>query len=90
MELENILPDLLSWFVFSLEHIVFGVFVIMTVGILRNEGFRPYLRRLKTVMDVTNMLIKREAELLVKETADKMPADFTSGKRVIHLPEKGM
>ena len=40
--------------------------------------------------DVTNMLIKREAELLVKETADKMPTDFMRGKRVIHLPEKGM
>ena len=94
--IDDLLPILISKFFLSLEHIVFGVFVIVTVGILRNEGFKLYLNRLWAVFieipgvkDVLAMLVKRQVKAFVKETADKMGDDFIRGKKIIPIPEKG-
>ena len=93
---DDLLPSLLSLFFLSLEHIVFGVFIIVTVGILRNEGFKLYLNRLWAVVieipgvkDVLAMLVKRQVKDFIKETADKMGDKFIRGKRVIPIPDKG-
>ncbi|XP_065897641.1 uncharacterized protein [Dysidea avara] len=95
--IDDLLPILISKFFLSLEHIVFGVFVIVTVGILRNEGFKLYLNRLWAVFieipgvkDVLAMLVKRQVKAFVKETADKMGDDFIRGKKIIPIPEKGL
>jgi len=94
--LDDLLPLLISRLFLFLEHIVFGVFIIVTVGILRNEGFKLYLNRLWAVFievpgvkDLLAMLVKRQVKAFVKETADKMGGDFIRGKKIMPIPEKG-
>ena len=97
MELDEILPGLVTWMFSFMQNIVFGIFMIVTVGILRNEGGIPYLKRLWAVFreipgvkDLMSMLVKRHVKAFIKETSDKMGASFVRGKKILQIPEKGV
>ena len=97
MELEEVLPGLVTWMFSFMQNIVFGVFMIVTVGILRNEGGMAYLKRLWAVFveipgvkDLLSMLVKRQVKSFIKETADKMGSNFIRGKMILQIPEKGV
>ena len=97
MELEEILPNLVTGLFSFVQNIVFGVFMIITVGILRNEGGTAYLKRVWAVFieipgvkDLMAILVKRQVKSFIKETADKMGANFVRGKRILQIPDKGI
>lgn len=96
MELEQLLPSLVAWIFSVVQTFVFGVFIIVTVGILRNEGGVPYLKRLWAVFieipgikDLMAMLVRRQVKSFIKETADKIGPNFVRGKKILEIPEKG-
>ena len=96
-ELEEILPNLVTWIFSFMQNIVFGIFMIVTVGILRNEGGTAYLKRLWAVFieipgvkDLMAMLVKRQVKAFIKETADKMGASFVRGKKILQIPDNGI
>lgn len=97
MDLEEVLPNLVTWMFSFMQNLVFGVFMIVTVGILRNEGGIPYLKRLWAVFveipgvkDVMAMLAKRQVKSFIKETADKIGTNFVRGKKIMQIPDKGI
>ena len=97
MDLDEVLPNLVTWMFSFMQNLVFGVFMIVTVGILRNEGGLPYLKRLWAVFveipgvkDVMAMLVKRQVKSFIKETADKIGTNFVRGKKIMQIPDKGI
>ena len=97
MELEEALPLIVTWLFSFMQNIVFALFIIVTVGLLRNEGGTAYLKRLWSVFilipgikDLISMLIRRQVKSFITETADKMGANFIHGKKTLEIPEKGI
>jgi len=96
MDLEEALPGLVTWLFTFMQNIVFGLFIIVTVGILRNEGGAAYLKRLWAVFieipgikDLISILIKRQVKSFIEKTVDKMGANLIHGKKILQIPEKG-